>query len=108
MAALLPADAFWFHVPNQLLAPARTLDPAEYGRALLGDGMKPGVPDLILLRRGLAYGLEIKRPGEALSPAQEGIHDRLAAAGVPCATVFSADGAVCALAGFGLPLASGA
>lgn len=102
MAALLPPEAFFFHVPNQILDPAEVLDPAGYGGALLGDGMKPGVPDLILLHRGMAYGLEVKQPGERLSADQCKVHDRMAAAGVPVATVFSADGAACALAGFGL------
>jgi hypothetical protein len=57
----------------------------------------------------MAYGMEVKRPGERLSPEQRSpeqrkVHDRMARAGVPVATVFSADGAECALAGFGLPL----
>ena len=98
MAALLPADAFWFHVPNQTAAPA------DYAKALLGDGMKPGVPDLVLLHGGRAFGIEVKRRGERLSPAQCAVHDRMEAAGVPVATVFSADGAESALRGWNLPL----
>ena len=101
---LLPPEAFFFHVPNQLLAPERTRNPADYGGALLGDGARPGMADLVLLHRGAAYALEVKRPGERLSPVQCAVHDRLAAAGVPVATVFSADGAESALRGWGLPL----
>ena len=68
MREVLPSEVFWFHVPNQILGPA------DYGGALIGDGMKPGVPDLILLHRSNAYGLEVKRPGEQPTPAQLGVH----------------------------------
>ena len=65
--------------------------------------MKPGAPDLFLFLAEKAYGLKIKRPGGVLSPVQGEFHDKLARAGVPVATVFSADGAECALHGWDLP-----
>jgi hypothetical protein len=99
---LLPAEAFVFHVPNQILAPAETLDAREYGGALLGDGMVPGVPDLFVLHAGRACALEVKKPGVSLSPAQEAVHDRLARAGVPVATVFGVAGAEIVLGAWGL------
>jgi hypothetical protein len=95
MAELLPPEAVWLHVPNQGPSP-------EFTRALLGDGMKPGAPDLFVFHEGRAFGLEIKRPGERLSPVQCAFHDRLAGAGVPVATVFSVAGAECTLHGWGL------
>jgi hypothetical protein len=60
MAELLPPEAVWLHVPNQGPSP-------EFTKALMGDGLKPGAPDLLVFYRGKAYGLEIKRPGGFLS-----------------------------------------
>ena len=67
-------------VPNQGPNPAFT-------RALLGDGLKPGCPDLLAFWRGRAFGLEVKRPGEGPTPEQRAFHRRLAGAGVPVAVV---------------------
>lgn len=108
MAALLPPSAFFFHCPNQLLDPAKVQDARSYGAALLGDGMRPGMADIVLLHASKAYALEIKRPGGGLSPEQERIHARLLAADIPCAVVFSPDGAELALRAWNLPLAGGA
>jgi hypothetical protein len=97
MAELLPPQAFWFHVPNQLLDPERIQDAERYGRALLGDGLKPGVPDLLLLHRARCCALEIKRAGEYPSVVQLETHARMRAAGTPVALVRSADEAEDAL-----------
>jgi hypothetical protein len=97
MAEVLPADATWLHVPNQ--GPS-----AEFTRALMGDGLKPGCPDLLLFHAGRGYGLEIKRPGERASVVQEAFHARLQASGVPVAVVHSPDDAEAALRRWGLPV----
>ena len=99
---LPPPSAFVFHVPNQLLAPTEILSQRDYGGALLGDGMRPGVPDLILLHRSKAYGLEVKRPGADPTPVQLAVHGRMRGAGCPVAVVRSADDTQAALAGWGL------
>jgi hypothetical protein len=96
LVALLPADAFWFHVANQTVAPR------EYVAALVGDGLKAGVPDLILIHRGRVFGIEVKRPGETLSDEQAAIHDRLERAGCRCVTLLHEAGAEMALGGWGL------
>ncbi len=54
------------------------------------------------MRRGAAYGLEVKKPGEHPTPVQLAFHDRLRGAGVPVAVVRSVDEAEAALAGWGL------
>lgn len=97
MGERLPPAAVWLHVPNQGPSP-------EFTRALIGDGLKPGAPDLFVFHGGRAFGLEVKRRGERPSPVQLAFHDRLGAAGVPVAVVYSVDGAACALAGWDLPL----
>jgi hypothetical protein len=98
LAEVLPPDVTWLHVPNQTAAPA------EYAKALLGDGMKPGAPDLLLFCCGRGYGLEVKRPGERATPVQEAFHARLKASGVPVAVVTSPDAAEAALRRWGLPV----
>jgi len=65
-------------------------------------GMVTGFPDLILLHRGRAYGLEIKAEGGRMSPAQKAVQADFAAAGVPYAVVRSVDDARDALADWGI------
>jgi hypothetical protein len=77
--------------------------PADFVGALKGDGLKPGVPDLILIQGGRVFGMEIKRPGEGLSPEQREVHARMEAAGCPCATIRSVRDAEAAWRGWGLP-----
>jgi hypothetical protein len=62
--------------------------------ALLGDGMKKGWPDLIVLWRGGLAFLEIKRPKNfRISDDQKAMHDSLAELGWPVATVTSPEAA---------------
>lgn len=42
---------------------------------------KNGVPDIILIKGGLFWGIEVKRPGGKLRPAQEEFRDGLVEAG---------------------------
>lgn len=99
MAQVLPADAVWLHVPNQGPNP-------DFTKALLGDGLKPGCPDLLLFHAGRAFGLEVKRPKEYPDPVQREFHGRLEAAGVPVAVVRSVQDAEAAWTRWGLPMAT--
>jgi len=65
-------------------------------------GMVTGFPDLILLHRGRAYGMEIKAEGGRMSLAQKAVQGDFAAAGVPYAVVRSVDDARDALADWGI------
>jgi hypothetical protein len=68
-------------------------------------GVRAGIPDLLFLRDGNVFGLELKKPGGVLSPAQREMHPRLLAAGmVACATVDSLEDAKRVVKGWGLTL----
>lgn len=99
MGAVLPPAAVWLHVPNQGPNP-------EFTRALLGDGLKPGCPDLFLFHAGRAFGMEVKIPGEGPNPVQIAFHARLRAAGVQVTVVRSILDAEAAWACWGLPIAA--
>lgn len=49
---------------------------------LKGQGVKAGVPDLVLIHDGRAFGLELKAMNGRLSPAQKERHADLAGAGM--------------------------
>ena len=53
----LPPDAVWFHAPN---GGGRSKVEAAIFKGL---GVKPGVPDLIILYRGRCLAIELKAPG---------------------------------------------
>jgi hypothetical protein len=67
------------------------------GGKLKGMGTKAGWPDLILIRDGGVYGLEIKRPAGRLSPAQEAAHAELRRAGMVLAVAYGLDEAIATL-----------
>ena len=81
----------WTHMPaGELRAPATA------GK-LKGLGTKPGWPDLQLIRDGRFYGLELKREGGKVSPAQIGAHQELRAAGATIAVAYGLDAAIAVL-----------
>jgi hypothetical protein len=83
-----------FHVPN---GGARS--PIE-GAILKGLGVRAGVPDVIVVKDGRTYALEIKSPGGRLTAAQNDAHAALRAAGVTVVTCFSLDDS-CAVGALG-------
>lgn len=85
--ALRPGVVYW-HTPNS--GEGRS---AFQGKILKQQGVKAGVPDLLFLWGGI-YGLEMKRPGGVLRPAQIQMHAAMMAAGmVACVTRDSLEGA---------------
>lgn len=64
-------------------------EPALYKRATVTNGWtvekvsSPGHPDWLCARDGVLKVVEVKMPGGKLTPAQEKVFPRLAAAGVP-------------------------
>lgn len=86
----------WNHIPSGEKREHQT------GAILAGMGHKPGWPDIVLVRDGHFYGLELKREGGRLSPAQIAAHEELAAAGATVVTVYGLDEAIRVLKGWGM------
>jgi len=86
----------YFSVPNE---GKRTAMMAEHLKAM---GMLPGVSDLILLHKRLAYALELKADGEKQTDNQKAFEADCEAAGVPYACCDNIDAAICVLRTWGL------
>ena len=97
--ALPKRDSFWFAVPNG----AVLVSPRE-GAKLKWLGGKPGVPDIMILYRGLAFGLELKTGPNKLSDAQIRVHQEMVKAGCYVAVCYSVDEVKDALIGWNVPL----
>lgn len=81
----------WFHPAN---GGARSKVEAARFKA---EGVVAGVPDLILIRGGYVYALELKTQQGRLSPAQKTMHARLIEAGAMVATAHDVDEAIAQL-----------
>ena len=69
---------------------------------LKGLGVRAGVPDVIAVKDGRTYALEIKAPGGRLTVAQNAAHAALRAAGATVLTSYSLDDAISMLEEWGL------
>jgi hypothetical protein len=65
-------------------------------------GCKAGLPDLLLLRRGQLYALELKADGGRVSPVQKACHAELRDAGAEVAVARGIDEALAQLEEWGL------
>lgn len=90
-----PGVFFW-HTPNE---GKRGFVNAA---ALKAMGMIAGVPDLIILKAGEMYALELKAPGNALTPSQRLVMDRLLDCGAQAAVAHSIDEALVTLEFWGI------
>jgi hypothetical protein len=79
---------YWFHPAN---GGARS--PIE-GAIFKGLGVRSGTPDLILIRNGRTFGLELKSSRGRLSPAQIAAHEEMRAAGAEVAVAVGLDQAI--------------
>jgi VRR-NUC domain len=61
---------------------------------LKGQGVKPGVPDIIVVKDGMTYALELKADGGRLSPAQTEALEAMRAAGAEVGVAFGLDEAL--------------
>jgi hypothetical protein len=106
----LPHDATWFAVPN-----GGVRSPIE-AAIMKGLGVKAGAPDILCFWSGRGFAIELKRPPVVLksgkvssakpdvSDAQEAMHARLQAAGVPVCVAQSLEAVADFLVGEGVPL----
>lgn len=67
----------FFHVPN-----GGSRNSVE-GMQLKASGVVAGIPDMVLIHRGKAYGFELKTPSGKVSPVQEKVHQAWATDGTP-------------------------
>jgi hypothetical protein len=72
------------------------------GAILKGMGVKAGVPDIIAIKNGQCYALELKAPDGRLTPVQRDAHAALAAAGATVAVAYGLDDALARLEAWGL------
>jgi hypothetical protein len=63
------------------------------GAILKGMGVKAGVPDIIAIKGGQCYALELKAPDGRLTPVQRDAHAALVAAGATVAVAYGLDDA---------------
>jgi hypothetical protein len=86
----------YFSVPNE----------GKRSPMLAGDlkakGLRPGVSDLVILKDGMAYCLEVKAKGEKQSDKQIMFQADCIGAGVPYACVDNIDAAICTLRNWGV------
>jgi hypothetical protein len=87
LRARAAAGTYWFHPAN---GGART---AFEGAILKACGVRAGTPDLILIKDGRNYGLELNR----VSPTQAQAHEELRAAGATVAVATGIDDALAQL-----------
>jgi hypothetical protein len=80
----LPADAYWFPVPN---ASKRGVRQAAAMKA--AGEIKAGVPDLFIIWRGRPNGVELKVDKNVLTKSQKDAHIALTLAGAVVITVRS-------------------
>jgi hypothetical protein len=64
---------------------------------LKGLGVCPGVPDVIAIKHGRAYGLELKSPAGRLSPAQREVLATMRVAGATVSVAYGLDAALAQL-----------
>lgn len=90
-----PSNSTWFAVPNG--GPRNPIA----GRLLKLEGVRAGVPDLILVRDGHPWGLELKKPKGRLSEAQLKFQQEWMNAGASWLVAYGLDDALYQLKGVG-------
>lgn len=80
-------QVFVFHVPNGAFLAGNETERKRQMGILLGDGLKPGMTDLVCVWNHAVAFMEVKRRGGKLSPEQEKVHAILADMGYQPAIV---------------------
>jgi VRR-NUC domain len=87
----LPESAIQKAVSQHLAARAA---PSSEAAILKGMGVRPGVPDLIVIKDGLPFALELKAEGGRLSAAQSEALEAMKAAGADVGVAHGLDAAL--------------
>jgi hypothetical protein len=66
-------------------------------KILKGQGVVAGTPDVIVIKAGRVYALELKSPDGRISDAQRSTMDAMTAAGAICSVAYSLDEALAVL-----------
>jgi hypothetical protein len=98
LEVILTRETYFFAVPN---GGFRTRTEAAI---LIGQGVKPGVPDLIFISRGKPFGLELKAAKGVVSDNQVTAHDSLRGAGMKIGIARTIDEAIASLKANDIPL----
>ena len=69
---------------------------------LKGLGVKPGIPDIVAIKDGKCFFLELKAPDGRLTPVQREAHAALVAAGATVEVAYGLDDALARLEAWGL------
>lgn len=96
----LPANAFVFAVPNGGKRNGREMNNMKR------QGLTPGVPDLILIHGGRAFGLELKSKDGKLEDSQREVFPKLREAGMRIEVARSHGEAIQHIREMGIPLKS--
>jgi hypothetical protein len=88
LRARAAADTFFFHCPNG--GYRRRTEAAIFK----GLGTVPGIPDLLVIRSGRVFALELKTTKGKLSDAQVRVADAMRRAGADADVVFGLDAAI--------------
>jgi hypothetical protein len=96
LAVRAASAVFAFHPPN-----GGWRSPVE-ASILKGMGVRAGVPDIVLVKGGQCYALELKASDGRLTPVQRDAHAALAAAGATVAVAYGLDDALARLEAWGL------
>lgn len=94
----LPADAVYTAINP---VPAKSKAAAGLSKVM---GLKPGVPDILIIWRGAPYLIELKAKGGKVSDVQLAMIDRLSSTGASCAVCHSPEAVIGHLIEWGFPL----
>jgi len=93
---ILPAEAFWFHIPN---GGKRGIIEASIFKHM---GVKKGVPDIAVCHDGTVDFIELKAPGSYATPEQKEVATKLFAAGLRVLVCRTLDDVIAALRNCGV------
>jgi hypothetical protein len=89
-------DVFWFHPAN---GGKRSWSEGKSFKAM---GVVAGVPDLIIIKGGEVFGLELKAAGGRVQPSQRLVHEAMQEAGAKTAIAKGLDEALVTLECWGI------
>jgi len=88
-----------------VLAPEATYTtvPGGHRAMTIAPGYRSGFPDILIVARGQAFCIELKRPGKKAEPHQRAVHEALRRCGAPVAVCTSVEEVAGTLDGWRIP-----